>query len=78
MSFDKISYWKKRSVEKLRDAFTRIDAIIRELEGMANHVNLEKKRIDKAVANLLKSFSELENAFTEAKVKKGGVNGKSK
>ncbi len=69
MPFDKVEYWKKRLVEKLESIFRQLDQDISDLGGLADHARLEKKNIDKATIELIKSFKNLDKAFREAKVK---------
>ena len=78
MTFDKVAYWKKRSKEHLESCFKQIYSTITELEQEADHVNLEKRVINLAIKNLIDSFNSLDQAFQEAKVKKGKENAKNK
>lgn len=71
MTHEKATYWKKRMREKLLSHVKQRHIELTELVDNADHLNLNRKGIDKSIRKINDGYMELEKEIISAKIKRG-------
>jgi hypothetical protein len=67
---ERLEYWKKRMVERLRTVFGRYEKDIQEIIKYKRHVNLKNNKIQKILEKIVANFNELEKEILKTELDK--------